>query len=306
MNWARTNKLLAGFLVFLAIGVVVLGYLLFTAYGSFATVSKAYEDKARELNRLQALKPFPDAENLEKEVAAKEAFAERITELQTKLNEQELPLIPLTPEEFQDKLRQSVSKVAARAGEQGVQLPEGFYLGFEEYRDRLPIGKAAGPLGRQLDAIQSVVAILLDNRVDQIGAVERRPLPEEDRSAKPAEGDGEELVKRNPFTITMVSGPSAFRRVINTKVSAQQFYILRLMTVQNEELTGPVRGIPEAAAPPSPPDGPEGAAAGGAGTQGAEAKRIELLLGDEKLTASFEIEIVDFAAVKPENEPAAE
>lgn len=294
MNWAKTNKLLAGFLAFVLIGVLVLGGLLFAAYGAFSRTSAAYGDQARELNRLQSLKPFPSSENLAKEAEQKEAFAGKILALQKALIEKGEPLVPLTPEQFQNKLREAVSRVTARAAEQKVKLPDDFYLGFSDYRDALPIGEAASALGRQLEAIENIVMVFLDNRVDSIGVISRQPVPEESGSQEGEKSGEQEVVKRNPLTISMTGNRSALHNLINTEVSGPTFYILRLMFAQNEELKGPSREISE-----------PGAEASGAQAPGEGKERIELLVGDEKVSATFEIEIVEFAGAESE-EGAAE
>jgi hypothetical protein len=69
-------------------------------------------------------------------------------------------------------------------------------------------------------------------------------------------------------------------------------------------LKGPARGLPNPAAGTAAAQ-PEGADAGAVHGGETAPNRIELLLGDENVTATFEVEIVDFAAPASE-ESAAE
>jgi hypothetical protein len=288
MNWVRANKLLAVFLVFAVPGALVLGYLLYNAYGSYAEISKKYAMQIRELDRLQSLRPYPDLDNLNREEKQRDALAARIDELRRGLALIEAPPVPLTPEQFQDELRKTVSELANRAVAQGTWLPEDFYLGFQKYRDTLPNDSAAGPLGRQLEAVKFVVSVLLDNRVGAILHVDRAFLPEEgaekfvpttkkkvstkDREALP-------LVTRHPIQIEFKGTPRSFRRSWNSIASTQkQFYIVDLVKVTNEKLAGPARRSPP---PPSSDESPSGG-------------RIQLVAGDEKVNVRMSIQIVDF------------
>ena len=62
----------------------------------------------------------------------------------------------------------------------GVKLPDKFFLGFSKYETTPPTPEAAGPLGRQLNAIKWIV----DQYIAQLGSgsviesLERADLPE--------------------------------------------------------------------------------------------------------------------------------
>src|SRR4029434_3242903 len=64
MNWIKQNTFLAGFIAVMVIGVGALGYLLFSASSHYEEVRTDYAAKAKELNRLETLKPYPEAGNL--------------------------------------------------------------------------------------------------------------------------------------------------------------------------------------------------------------------------------------------------
>src|ERR1043166_420311 len=85
----------------------------------------------------------------------------------------------MTPEAFQDTLRKSVIALADKAKKANVKLPDRFFMGFEDYQASLPKPEAAAKLGRQLQAVEYALNILVDNKVDAINALRRTPLPEE-------------------------------------------------------------------------------------------------------------------------------
>ncbi len=292
MKWVRGNGLLAGFLPLMISGLLVLGYLLYDAYGSYSRIAEEYGTQARELDRLQSLRPYPDSDSLKMEENKRNALADRIEKLQSKLASIEVPLISLTPEQFQDELRKTVSEVAKLAAAKGTSLPQDFYLGFQQYRDTLPASHTASSLGRELEAIKLVVCALFDNRVDKIVEVDRNPRSQAGDakvdSIPKAKGrlrvDNQErssvpLLTRHSFQIGFTATQLAFRRVLNRVSSTpRQYYIVDLLNVANEELAGPPRGVPsDSLKDDSFPK-----------------QRIQLIVGDEKLIVRLRIQIVDF------------
>lgn len=292
MKWARGDVLLAGFLASMGLGVLVLGYLLYSAYGSYTKIAENYETQARELDRLRSTRPYPDAGNLRLAEERRDALAGRIEKLQSTLAAIEIPLVSLTPEQFQDDLRRTVSEVAEKAAAQGTNLPPNFYLGFQQYRDTLPADSEAISLGRELKAIKFVVCALLDNRVTNIVEVNRDPRSQSESvrlesnsetrghaAADNQEQDRGALVTRHPFQVGFTATQAALRRALNTIASTpQQYYIIDLLNVANEELTGPPRDDPS----DSLQDGT------------LSKDKIQLVVGDEKLNVKLRIEIVDF------------
>ena len=252
MNWVRENRFLSAFLGVMLAGVGALGYLLFSAYGDFSEVSGQYEKQAAELRRLQSLTPYPDEENVRKLEEQKDDFIARIGSLQTSLAAMEFPREPLTPEQFQDKLRASVSATQEKAKQGGIKLPDKFYLGFDQYQAVPPKTAAATPLGWQLKAIELAVNQMLDSKIDSLTAITRAPLPEEGeaKSGRPDAGVAKgtapkaaaPLAVAYPFSVSFVADQSRFRKILNDLAStSKQFFIVRSLGVKNENEKGPPR-----------------------------------------------------------------
>jgi hypothetical protein len=308
MNWVRENRFLTGFFAVMLVALGVLGWLLTSAKARYEEASTAYDEKAQELNRLQGLNPFPNAQNLKAMEAQKAEASTAIAGLQTKLATKSFPFEPMTPEQFQDKLRASVTAVVAKAAEARMRLPEKFYLGFDRYETEPPDEALAVPLGHQLKAIEWVITQLIENRAIELRSLTRDELPNE-RGAKtrpetadaPAKGGKGEKgsktsVAKHGFEVVILIEQNPFSNFLNTVVSAQapQLYVPRLVVVRNEKDKGPPKGQPAGVAafptsgtPGAPPDAAQAAAA-------AAAPASSYIVGEEKIEVTLRLEIVDF------------
>jgi hypothetical protein len=294
MNWIQQNKFLSGFIAAMVIGVGGLGYLLMSAKGHHDEVQTEYEGKVAELNRLEKLKPYPEEENVKEFEVQKKKHAAAIEALRKNLAAQQLPVVAMTPEQFQNEARNAVNRLVEAAGDK-VKLPGGegggkFYLGFDPYREQLPRPEAAPVLGRQLAAAEMLVKGLIDSGVDAITKFDRDNLPEEEGKTKKEKEDGpgksggpksdkggKELVTPHTFTIEFIAEQSRFTKALNDIIkSNKQFFIPRLVTVRNTAETPPARTI---AAP----------------VAGAEEKRAQFIFGAEKVATSMLVEMIDFA-----------
>lgn len=305
MNWIKENKFLAGFIAVVVVGCGALGYLLYTAYGAYGDISDQYNQQAGELHRLQSLTPFPDQANLAKYQAERDDLIDATGTLATSLSQMVLPVVEMSPSAFQDHLRDTVSAIVSRAGQIGVKLPEKFSLDFEKYESQPPPAAAAGPLGRQLAALQVAMNILLDEHVDAVSSLQRTPLPQETGGGGTGGGRGGRgggpLVEKNPFEIRFTANQPSFQKVLNDfAASTKQFFITRTLIIENtdpkpvsksSDLNPPAGGGAPVAAGPAAVVAEPGAAAG---TGTVEANRLHFIVGTEKLTVAMRIDIVSF------------
>ncbi len=296
MSWIKQNKFLSGFLAFMVIGVGALGYLLMQAQSHYSEVRTDYETKAQELNRLETLKPYPEAENLKLIEAQKAQQFAVIEALHKNLAAAQLPTEQISREQFQDKLREAVTRVTTKAKEGGIALPAMFYLGMDKYQSEPPLPEAAPALGRQLNAVEFILTKLLDAGVVAITKFDRDALPEEEGKGKKdpakqgggagkAEKSAKNLVSYHGMQIEFTSDQGRFRNILNEIVTEKgQFYVPRLVVVKNEKEDAPARFQPGVAGaePPKP-----GAASG----------TKKLVFGSEKVNVSLVLDVVDFAEV---------
>ncbi len=305
MNWIKQNTFLAGYFAVLVIGVGALAFLLFSAKGKYEEVANTYETQAAELHRLQTLPLFPSEANRKKLDDQRKAERAKIDELQRNLAAAKLPIESMTPEQFQDKLKASVTDFSKKAADAGLELPKGFYMGFDRYQSIPPKPEAAPLLGRELRAIELVLNEI-PTRAVELKSIKREELPEEGLSAatKPEtkgqanargpQGAHKEtnLVSKHAFEVDFLANAGMPQLVLNSISSQkQQVMIPRLVVMKNEKLTGPSKVDPNApatGAPPAPTPQPP--------TSNLQADALPaIIVGDERIECMVRVDIVDVA-----------
>ena len=283
MTWIKENKFLTVFFAVMLVAASGLTYLLISSQANFEEVTNSYKAQSQELIRLQSLAPFPDEANLKKMIEQKDQYVASLAQLQTQMAALQFPLEPMRPEAYQDLLKKTVDNAVQKAGP-GV-LPSRFYLGFDNYQTSPPKGEAAAQLARELKAIELVVNILLDSKVQSITEIRRVPLPEEGLETRPSAAnkkavDNNKALVKTPFEITFVAEQGRMRSALDEIASSkQQFFIIRSILIKNEKEKGPPR---ESSTPAT-------------STASAPAQKLQVIVGNEKLIATVRIEMVNFA-----------
>jgi hypothetical protein len=296
MNWIKANKFLTGFFAVMLVGIGVLGYFLFSASGAFDAASDAYTEKATEFHRLRTLQLYPNTKNLKALEAQKDEAAKLVAVFQAQLATREFASDEITPQQFQDRLKEAVTKITEKATAAHVDLPQDkkFYLGFDPYESRPPEAEAVGPLTKQLKAIQWVMEKLIEAKTTKLMSLTRIPLPEEKSLAggsnnrrqdrEEQRGGRGELVARFPIDIELLARQKSVSDALNMIVgaSAPQFFIPRVVRIRNQKLKGPERA----------------SAAGATGAPGQPTTPLGYIVGEEQLEVSIRLEMVEFAPPK--------
>ena len=217
---------------------------------------------------------------------------------------------PVTPTQFQDRLRKVVDDVTKFAQQNGVSYPEDFYLGFERYRNALPEAGATPLLSGQLDNLQELVGILIRERVEKITVVKRMILPQEsgapDASAAqrarggPGAAAAPEMVTKYPVVLEFAGPPSAFRAALNDITHSKRLFIIRAVKINNQSDKGPVRGQepPQGGngnQPPAPQTAAESNPASGEPLPEKGPPPLRYVVGQEKLDVIVRIELAKVA-----------
>jgi hypothetical protein len=300
MNWFRANRWLGTFLIVFAVSTLLALYFLFSARSAFEEAYARFNDAAAERSRLEHLDPFPSEANYRLMKAHLEKYSAALNQLKEELKPQVLPSTPLAPNEFQSRLRQAMIATAEKARANRVKLPDNFHLGFDEFTAALPNTAAAPWLGQELLQIELLMNVLIDARVDAVTALKRMPLPSEMAAAptpspvpgrKPANqtATGPKMLERGIVDLTFVSSQPVARKVLNQIASSnQQFYIIRILHVRNEQEKGPPH---EQATQPGASSTPTPSGATGAGSASGA---IKFIVGNEHIETSARIEVVRF------------
>jgi hypothetical protein len=299
MNWFQQNRWLGTFLI--VFGVCTLGalYFVFSAKSSSDDAFARFNQAAGERTNLEQQNPFPSEANFKKMKVHLENYSAALDKLKEDLKTRVLPAPALAPNEFQSRLRQAMVAMAEKARANRVKLPDNFALGFEEFTAALPNTAAAPLLGQELAQVELLLNMMIDARVDSIGALVRVPLTEErGAAATPAPlagrkplapaATGPKMLERGVIDVTFTSSASAARKVLNQLGSSnQQFYITRTLHVKNEKDKGPAREQSAAAGgAPVPTPAPSGKAGA--------APALSFIVGNEHIETSARVELIRF------------
>ena len=259
MNWVRHNRFLAGFLAFVLLGAGGLTFLLVTTLGRYQQIDADYKTQVTELQRLQALEPFPDAASQKKYELVRKEYTAAVTALQKNLADHNPKPAnpPPSPIQFQDRLRQVVGDVSTLAQNTGVGLPEGFYLGFEQYRGSPP-DAAATPSARHparrdfqsgddpdqdahRQAFPPSSARLSRRRAVAMLSLRQRSRRHRAGPGAAAMSAGGALVTKQSMEIAFTSLPSSLLESLNNITRDKGLYLIRALQVKNEVDKGPAR-----------------------------------------------------------------
>jgi hypothetical protein len=279
MSWFRENRFLGGLLIAFGVTLLLALWFFFSSKSDWNEASSRFRNTETELNRLERLAPYPNADNLRKMKVHAEDYSVALAKLKDELKRRTtVPAPPIAPNEFQSRLRVALNAVTDKARENKVRLPDKFYLGFNDYVSALPIESAAASLGQELTQIEWLVNSLLDARVDALTSFRRVPMAEENSSSPT--GASNRLFQRDVVEATFSSTPGAARKVINQIAGAHQpFCIIRFLHVRNENDKGPPRDV---------------AAETSAAAKMTPASALNFIVGNEKIETTATIEIVRF------------
>ena len=287
MNWFQQNRFLGTFLALTIVATLGALYFVWSARSGFAEAKTSFDNSASELNRLQSLTPFPNEANLKKMKTQAEDYGTELTRLKEGLKGRVLPVIPMAPNEFQARLRQSILSLGERAKTNKVKMPDNFFLGFDEFAAALPDTSAAPILGQEVAQAELLCEILIDAHVESISVFRRVKAaapPTPTAARKPAAGTpAVPLIDRSVIEVTFTYKPGGARRALNQIATAnQQFYIVRSIHVTNEKDKGPAREVPGATPVP-------------AASAPANNSALNFIVGNEKLQTTAQIEMLRFA-----------
>lgn len=292
MSWVRQNRALASFLLAFGVGTAIGLTLLCLSMSRFDDAEMEFDTKANELAELQRHNPFPSDANLRKMKAQAEEYTAALGALREELQQKVLPApAGMQPSEFQARLQTAVKNVTDKARAHNVQLPENFFLGFEEYGTRLPETDAVPVLAQQVAQAELLATLLIEARVEAITlfrlassasapAFSPSPAPKPNTKAK-----AKPPIERSTVELAFSGSPAALRRALNQVSTAdRQLYVVRTLQVLNEKETGPPR---EETAPTAP-----AAASPAAGANTAAA--LQFIVGNERVQAAARVEMLRF------------
>lgn len=299
--WFKQNTLPAisgGIFLILALILGCATYLTWSSYGA------AREERSDMLSRMEKLaRQTPPPTEANQALVSKTFEAENASyqNLLRKLSAYHIPAYgeldkakpQEAPRQFQDKLREEVTKTRTLADSNGSKYAPTYYLGLEEYENRLPQPAEVDSLSRQLTVLVWFSKQLLSHQGLNLleFSKDRPPVPSKSLEAS-AKKQNETLKSDLPvqslaiYKVTFESDQAAFRDVINGLSQGPFFLVIESLQVQNSAKTPPSRQVASPEGTPSASDiqGPDGT------------KRQQVVVGREKVDVSMRFRILDFSA----------
>ncbi len=308
------NKAASSLALIFLIGTGILGYMTWSSWDAYGTATADYSSKAAELDQLAHKEIFPSASNLKKISQTLSQNQENLDKLRKALQTYHIPAFGEfdkikpqdQPQYFQDTLRAEVTNIRSVAATSGTTLSPTFYLGLDDYENRLPQPEQLSLLARQLTVLEWIgksVAGLKGITIADFSLVPadknapapekgkpntpfgpRKTTPRTSEAAQPYESLGS-------MRMTMRCDQGSFRDLMNALSSAPYFLLVEDIKVQNSAAEPPLRN----AAPAS--DQP--AADGTNATQ-----RLPIIVGRESVNVYLKIRMIDFPPTSNQPEPS--
>ena len=301
-SWISENKTASSLLIAFVILSTGLGYLAWSAWDDYDVATVEYTAKAKELDTLSHNTIFPSASNLKKLLQTLGQDQTNLDNLKKALQTYRIPAFGEIdkvkqqdqPQFFQDALRAQVTAIKSLASSLGSTLPPTFYLGMDEYENRLPQPDQLQLISRQLTVLSWVAKSVVSQK-GVIVADFARIAPESSKSLpakKKAASTGSEsnaFESLGSTRITLRCGQGAFRELINTLSTAPYFLVIEDIKVQNSVGEPPRRDATPAASEQTP----DGSSA---------IQRLPIVVGRESLNVLLKIRTLDFPAVQGQQE----
>lgn len=298
MNWLKQNPILSSILGVLILASAGMTYLAIDSSVSHEQAVNLYTAEVKNVDNIKKRSLYPNEETRIKIDSQNKEYKEKISALFAKLSKMEMPLEAISPQEFQDKLRDAVNQVRSNASNKKVKLPEKFFLGFDDYQTQLPTPEMAPILFRELKNIEKYVTQLIDLQVVSIDRLERK-LAEPQPTPTPIENTKHKKDKPQPpkappfkfstFNVAFTASLDKCRHAINDIPTNNAFLIIRNLDMENSKPMPPSKKS-TAEESPSNPDQPKNDVQ----------NNIKVLLGQELVKTSLTIEILDFLELKAE------
>lgn len=296
-TWISENKLPASFAAAFLLCTGGACWFAFLAWEGYQSASQAYAGSVAKLTKLNQQNPFPSQANLVKFQANLDREQSEVDNLAKSLQAFRIPpfhdLDNAKPQDrpqlLQDGLRTQVTMVKTSAASKGVTLPPGFYLGMEEYENRLPSPDEVMTLAKQLTVLDWIAG-KLTSRDGLILSEFTRTLPSPasktadtgKKPTAPADAPSRNVYESiGGIRMSFRCDQSALRELINSISSAPYFLVIETLQLQNSVAEPPRREASSQIAPSS-------------GEEQTGVQRLPIIVGREQINVSMKVRFLEF------------
>lgn len=239
MSWIQQNKFvaaLAAITLVLCAGLLYLGSKGGSRYEDFLNQFRKAEAQVNTFERLQL---YPNQANLDGKTKAIADYEASIDNLKSAFQSFRKPAPErISPQEFSDRLVATHDQIAARLRAANVELPAGFYSGFEAYTTGLAQGGATPVLSRQLEIAERIFNELAEASPEALINLVRVRQPEEQGNAYQPGANA--TARPFSFEITFKGTESSARKFISSLGdTSDRFAVIRTLRIRNESTSPP-------------------------------------------------------------------
>jgi hypothetical protein len=298
-TWLGENKLVASLAACFLVATGALAWFSYSSWEDYAAAQSDYSSNASKLAALSHRNPFPTETNL---TILSEHLKQRqadLLQLEKTLQGYNIPAFGNLdkvksqdgPQQFQDALRNEVTRIKALAASDGTTLPPGFYLGLEEYENALPQQEEVIPLVKQLTVLSWMAENLVtqkgliltefvrnvssaSSKKENAGSMKKTTSPLADATSNPYQSAG-------AMRISFRCNQGSFREIINAISSSPYFLLIEGLQLQNTSTEPPRRDAVAQSADTTQN-----------GTNAVQ--RLPIIVGRELLNISMKIRTLEF------------
>jgi len=218
------------------------GFFLFSSKSAYDSTKGSFDNNEATIERLQKKAPVPSAKSVKEMEKLVADYESDVNELYSSLATYQRPLrTDLTDAGFQEDVfkKREAFFASAKASGLTIKSKDEFYFGMEQYRETLPSPANVPLLAYQLEAINRMLAILVDNGAEELLDLKRELLPTEVAPTQPDPTLGQSVV-RYELRVEFLAPFDAYQKFINELANDKEFfYLLRVIRVDNTSPNGP-------------------------------------------------------------------
>lgn len=312
MNWIKDHLLLSISAVIAICAMGIFSYLAIGASEQVAESISSYNNDVRQIDALRSQVPFPNKTNLDALTGSVDKYRSELNTFKHQLSTLDEPASTASPQTFQDELRKAVDNISSSALKNSVSLPEEFYLGFDEFRTRLPSKEETPELYREFNVLKSLVNQLITLKVASINSLNRLP-------SSPITSDNQSPISKRLFDLSFTGEQKDIVAGFNTISSFTPFLVIRSASFENSNPLPPQKSSPDQASTlPSPRPAairrpamapsvqPRRPGLLAATAPSSEDSHLHVVLGNEVVSANMLLEILTFPEPEAENKKPKE
>lgn len=241
MNWIKQNPFLGALG-----GATLAGAILLIVVGSrgasrYQEALDSYRETSEEVSRYERSPLYPEASLRDSKRKFIADYAEEVAALQESFEPyRAAELEAISPQQFTDRIVAAIAEVRASFTAANADLPDGFFLGFEDYRAGSLARESATPiLNYQLGAIRELMLSLGASGPSELRNLHRPRLPEE-AGQNWQRNDGQ-IARELPLEVTFKGSEESARNFLTAlAASDDHFYVIRTLRISNERQTPPL------------------------------------------------------------------